>query len=444
MAAASTFSYAQAAKGQSTSPPTSGPNPASQPQGTPPASAPEHPVDSSQGSHVVETRPHAVGEKQDVVSNVGSESDLRSEVAHERRSEIKRDDESGRTDRPWRRTEKGTRSSSTTTRSVDDQERKPRKSKKSKGSSDKQSNDQAAASDKVKEIALEVPKVELSEAPIPSVNIWHQRKEQQAKVKPSSLEDMSNGTSAHEADAKKPTKDPAPISPAKENIPTNGVKPSRKAAGESGRPERNGSRGSRLADKDGKAVLPPSVDDAALWPTPEITTKEEQKKPAAAKSAVAPEKEAQDDGSQGKRTKEKWVTYEYVPSVNFETQLPQMRNSKPRGGARSANASRAAPSAPAQQSSEKPTTGAGTNNAIKPSESKERAKESNANSSKTTDLPPAPKRTSMDVNNAAREQKRTPFQTGSDKSKDTVATHPSVSDPVPIFLPFATCSYGLI
>lgn len=421
-ASASAFSYAQAAKGQGTSPAPASPNPASsQPQGSqesPSPAATDAAVESSEKPQSRDARPSTV-EKQDIDSNIGSESDLRSETTHDRPSESKRDDDSSRLDRPWRRTtDKGTRSSSTATRSVDEQEtRKPRKGKKSKASSDKQSGDQSSA-DKEKEAAQEAPKVELSEAPIPSVNIWLQRKEQQQSKPKPSVAEATNGVSGHDGESKKLAKDASSTAFSKESTPTNGVKSNRKV-GDAGRPERNSARGSRSTDKDakdGKTELPPPVEDATAWPTPEIAIKEEKKKPVtdkpAATVAAVPEKETQDDGSQGKpRQKEKWVTYDYVPTVNFETQLPQMRNSKPRGGARNTNSTRATTGS---QTSEKSATNATTN---KPSEPKDRSRESGTGANRTTSLPPTSKRASMDGSNIAKEQKKSASQTG-DKAKD--------------------------
>ncbi|KAG5927861.1 hypothetical protein E4U53_002790 [Claviceps sorghi] len=429
MAASSTFSYAQAAKGQGTIPSTASPNSASQPQGAASPAVNETPVESSEAPRENEPRNQAVAEKQDVDSNVGSESDLRSETTQDRSSESRRDDDAARSDRPWRQTDKGTRSSSTATRSVDEQDsRRPRKGKKSKASPDKQSQDLTSAADKTtKEAVQETPKVELSEAPIPSVNVWLQRKQQQAKATP-------KATNVQDNDAKKPVKEssaPTSTPTAPTNSAANGVKSYRKSGGDSARSDRNGSRGSRSAEKDGKPELPPSVEDAASWPTPEIAIKEEQRKPVANKPVVAHDKDSQDDGSQGKRQKEKWVTYDYVPSVSFETQLPQMRNSKPRGAARSVNSSRTAPSSSTQPSektsgasasaSANPTSSA---NASKPTESKERTKEGATGSDRTNSLPPAPKRATMDVINAAKEQKKG-AQSGGDKAKDATATQPS-------------------
>ncbi|KAG6291560.1 hypothetical protein E4U46_000994 [Claviceps purpurea] len=436
MASASTFSYAQAAKGQGTSSSVTPPNPVSQSQGpaSPVAPVPETPVESSDAPRESEPRKPAVPEKQEVDSNVGSESDLRSEPTptHERSSESRRDDDAGRLDRPWRQADKGTRSSSTATRSVDEQEsRRPRKGKKSKASSDKQSQDSTSTADKTKEAAPEVPKVELSEAPIPSVNIWHQRKQEKEKAIPKESAAVQN------IEAKKPSKESSATSPtlnaSKENAatpsPVNGVKSNRKVGVDAGRSDRNASRGSRSADKDGKSELPPSVEDAASWPTPEIAIKEEQKKPAATKPAIVQDKESQEDGTQGKRQKEKWVTYDYVPSVSFETQLPQMRNSKPRGAPRAVNSTKAAPTGTAQPSDKTAPVSASASpsaNASKSTESKERTKDSATGSSRTNSLPPASKRATMDVSSAAKEQKKG-AQSGGDKVKDTTSTQSQYS-----------------
>ncbi|KND90438.1 putative HTH La-type RNA-binding protein [Tolypocladium ophioglossoides CBS 100239] len=434
MAAPSTFSYAQAAKGQGASLATAAPpNPPAPAQGSQPApsttktaSPAEAAPDSSDTPHNAESHSSAV-ERHEVDSNIGSESDLRSEATTERRSESKRDDDAGRLDRPWRRADKGTRSSSTATRSVDEHEsRKPRKSKKAKAS-DKQANDQTSGTDKDQEPAQEAPKIELAEAPIPSINIWQQRKEAQlAKAKPTTdtTDDMTNGVPGQVEDAKKaakPVQDAA--SPARDSPATNGVKPPRKS-GDVARPERNGSRGSRVADKeakDGKTEVPPPVDDSASWPTPEIAIKEDKKKPVTAlvERQDKESKDAQDDASQAKpRQKEKWVTYDYVPTVSFETQLPQMRNSKPRAGARGANGTRPATGAsPADRL-------ASATPASKPNESRERPRETSAASNRAASLPPAAKRASMDAS-STKDQKKTPSHAAGEKAKDMASTHPT-------------------
>ena len=436
MTAPSTFSYAQAAKGHGTSPATATPsNPPVQGSQSAPstnktASSAEVAADSSDTPRNTESQP-SVAEKHDVESNIGSDSDLRSEATTERRPESKRDDDAGRLDRPWRRADKGTRSSSTATRSVDEQEsKKPRKSKKAKAS-DKQANDQTSGTDKDQEPAQEVPKIELAEAPIPSVNIWHQRKEaQQAKVKPATdiADDLTNGVPSLVEDANKaakPVQDTVSI--ARESTVTNGVKAPRKS-GDAARPERNGSRGSRVADKeakDGKTEVPPPVGDSASWPTPEIAIKEDKKKPATA--AVERQdkeaKDAQDDASQAKpRQKEKWVTYDYVPTVSFETQLPQMRNAKPRGGARGANGTRPATGANPADKATSATP------ASKPNESRERSREAGAASNRAASLPPATKRASIDAT-STKDQKKAPGHAAGEKPKDMASTHSTVGIP---------------
>lgn len=413
MAAASAFSYAQAAKGQGGPPSNTSSNPPSQTQSSQPDSAvtkassvAENTIEAPDTTPTPDAR-SVVPDKQDVDSAPRSESDVHSETVP-RPSESRRDDEVSRLDRPWRRNDKGTRSSSATTRSVDEQDsRKPRKGKKSKPT-DKQSGDQASTSEKDQEPEPEAPKIELSEAPIPSVNPWHTRS---SITSTSPSVEASNGLPDQAVESQKPGKPADGPSSVSANPPTNGVKPSRKT-GDAARPERNGSRGSRLADKetrDGKTEVPPPVGDASSWPTPETAIKKEAKK-----TTDKPDtKDIQDDGSQGKHRKDKWVTYDYVPTVNFETQLPQLRGSKPRGGGpRGANGGRAAAGAQAgdKTAPAAPVTKAG--------ESKDRPREMTNGANGTAPAPTAGKRASVDV---AREPRKPAAHTNADQPKE----HPS-------------------
>lgn len=418
MATASAFSYAQAAKGQgAVAPITSTNSPLQSQESQATASVPkevapvENSIESTESDQGVDA-PVIQAEKQEVASNLGSEAGTSSEPTQDRRSESTKEEDASRLDRPWRRNDKGTRSSSMTTRSVDEHDtRRTRKNKKTK-SSEKTPSEQPAA-DKEQEAEPEPPKIELSEAPIPSVNIWQQRIEaQQAKVKnPStdSAEDASNAQSA--GSAAKSVEDISVAVPSRESS-ANGVKPHRKA-GDASRPERNASRGARLAEKearDGKTEAPPAVTDAASWPTPETAIKEEKKKPT--DKADRSDKDAQEDANQSKpRSKEKWVAYDYVPTVNFETQLPQMRSSKPRGGARGANTTKATGVA---STGDKPTTTAPAN---KLAESRERPREIVNGAVRTTSLPPSTKRTVADTP-TAREQKKPSGHNGADKAKE--------------------------
>ncbi|KFA61312.1 hypothetical protein S40285_05985 [Stachybotrys chlorohalonatus IBT 40285] len=359
MAASSSFSYAQAAKGRAASPssnPTDTPQQAQDSPSAPPvanSTTAEAPVVDSSDKSLP-----APAEKQELDGRSDSQADTRSESVQERRSESRREDDSERLNRPWRRNDKGTRSSSATTRSVDEHEsRKPRRGKKGKAS-EKQAAEQAA--EKEAEPEPEPPKVELSEAPIPTVNPWLQRKEAQlAKSRVPSLDaqaDGSNGAPKNSDDTSKDVSahgETSESSPAREVSLINGAKPTRRA-GEAPRPERNGSRGSRTTEKDGKPAVPPPVEDAALWPTPENATVEDKKK--GQDKADRPELIQDDSAGAKPKQKKEWLTYDYVPSVSFETQLPNLRGSKPRGGAKGASAPRASVANQAGDKLPSPTT----------------------------------------------------------------------------------------
>ncbi|ATY63448.1 La domain family [Cordyceps militaris] len=385
MATASAFSYAQAAKGQNSNPESpQSTSQAADSLSTVPTSAATSLDDASladSGSHAkiaasAEKHDAASADKHDAASTVGSESDIRSESVLSRRTDARRDDELSRLERPWRRNDRDAPSS---TRS-DDADSKRRKGK-NKG--DKSADE-------------ELPKVELTEAPVPSVNIWQQRRDAAAAkvVRP----DDASSTAASE-DIKPPPKvtDFAGA--------VNGHKTTTRKV-DAPRPER-ASRGTRVADRetrDGKSELPPPVDDAMLWPTPEIAVQED--KDTKKKDTKPESKETQDDTAKP-RTKEKWVTYEYVPTVNFETQLPQMRNTKPRGGARNVNGGR--PSAPAQTGDK-----AGS---VAPAPKTNDRRQSTANGAPRTGSQPPSKRASVDVA-TLREQRKVSGSTASEKAKD--------------------------
>jgi la-related protein 1 len=413
MATPSAFSYAQAAKGQNTVP-SSTAAPANPAEATASAPAVDKASAAAESSaEIPDSAPPAASEKPEVESVPESEGDAPSESIPERPSEPRRDDDSERLNRPWRRNDKGTRSSSATTQSLDEQDsRKARRGKKSK-SAEKQSGEQTP--DKEQEAEPEPPKIELSEAPIPSVNIWHQRKEaQQAKGPVSTSQQAANGVSDNGSESSKPARsaEDAAAGP-RDGAAQNGVKPSRKS-GDSVRPERNGSRGSRVADKDikdTKSEVPPPVADAGSWPTPETAIKEDKKKTV--EKVDRPEKEAQDDASGKPRQKEKWVTYDYVPSVSFETQLPQLRGSKPRGGARGASGARTASGGQPAEKASVP--------ANKLSDAKDKPRETANGTNGAAPASQQSKRASMDVSNIR--DRKSANHAGSEKTKETAAAH---------------------
>lgn len=392
---ASTFSYAQAAKGDGSSLPSTPVNASSQT-----ASDDVLATEGSQGLRSFDRK----SSNADQESVIGSEVDS---VQHTRRFEPRKEEELSRLERPWRRTDTSTRSPSAAARSVDDQDpRRARKGKKSK-TSDKQNSDEKSQP--------ELPKVELSEAPIPTFNPWLQKKEAPAPVtKPQPT--IASVVAAEEKKASKPAPEPA----------TNGMKLFRKAVDTT---QRNGSRGTRAADKDTKAEAPPTVTDPALWPTVETSVnvvQEERKKSVVDKNERFEKESQTEDGAPAKpRQKEKWVAYDYVPTVNFETQLPQMRGSKPRGGARNVNGSRATAG---NQAGDKPP---GAVAAAKAAEGRNRRESANG-ANRTASIPPSSKRASMDVNQVREQRKAQGIV--ADKAKDTPANQTQVSQ-IPINSP---------
>lgn len=430
MATASAFSYAQAAKGQGPAPTNTPADQDSQTQSSESTTKPSangHPGADAGEAPSQTAAPQA--SEQSEQTNAPVEVSAASEtIRTSSQAETRRDEELSRLDRPWRRTDKGpTRSSSTTTRSVDDSDSKrQRKGRKSK-TSDKTAGDETA--DKKAEAEPE-PKIELSEAPIPSVNIWQQRKETllSKKVVPSSVNDVKlNGVAAHgnKADGQKKQTTDAPEAASVREAPlANGVKASKKTS-EHARPDRNASRGSRVAEKNTKSEIPPPVADAVAWPTPETAIKD-VKKPA--ETSEKSDKETQDDGSHKPRQKEKWVTMDYVPSVTFETQISRPSGGKPRGGSRNVAGTRAAQSGNA--SAEK--SGAQGNGSVnKNSDAKERTREPANGAPRTSSNPPVSKRASVDLTASSRDHRKPTVQAGSEK-KDTAASQQTVGVPAAI------------
>ncbi|KAF4122621.1 la-related protein 1 [Geosmithia morbida] len=463
MAAASSFSYAQAAKGQGgpTAHPTS---PSTQPadqavaapieelQPTKQNESPDVPVEATPKAASSPAEPTnqeaapaatagatAEGVAVDVTeTTVAPATDAKMETVQSRRSDPKKDEDAARLDRPWRRNDKSTRSSSAATRSVDEHDsRRPRKGKKAKSSDAAGADSASSVADQEQKEEPEAPKVELSEAPLPTVNIWQQRKQaQQAKAKP---EPATNGVSAAGAAD-------AHHKPAHVNGGGSGPKGQSKS---SDKPERNGSRGNRAPGrgKENRPEAPPLVEDASSWPTPETAIQEDKKKattpttaattPAtnAATATASSDKPASEDGAQAKpRQKKEWVAYDYVPTVSFETQLPQMRGSKPRGGAKGGAGSRSAANA-AQNSNhngDKAAAAAATGaaaaapsaantntSASKPGgESRDRTREPSGPAGRNTSLPPTNnKRASIDVANTKGEHQKKPDY-ATNKAKD--------------------------
>lgn len=156
------------------------------------------------------------------------------------------------------------------------------------------------------------PPKELKAAPLPSVNIWQQRKEAQeakAKITPS----------------------PAAGKGKSEEAQQDSSKAGSKKKGTDGASE--GTKGKKSDGKGRDEALPP-VADASSWPTPQVALGEEKKK--AQEKTDKPERT---DKSPVARShgKEKWMPVNYVPTAVFNTPLPTPSG---RGGRRAARGGR--------------------------------------------------------------------------------------------------------
>ncbi|KAL3420715.1 La domain-containing protein [Phlyctema vagabunda] len=224
-------------------------------------------------------------------------------------------------------------------------------SKKGRNKGRKKEKAEAAEREKTEAAEKEAakPEIPLVAAPLPSVNIWQQRMAvQPSKAKSSSPVvvdapgDSFNSTKP--SDAKRRGKASVseggdksiaatPNGAAKENLtPAKGAKKTSDSKDEP-QSKRPGARGSRVAEKEEKLAasqLPPPVEDANSWPTPEIALEEEKRK---SKVTVSEKEEKEETVSSKPRQKKEWVPVPYTPSVTFNTPIPT-RGGRGRGGGR--------------------------------------------------------------------------------------------------------------
>lgn len=169
----------------------------------------------------------------------------------------------------------------------------------------------------------------LHEAPLPAVNIWKQRADElKAKVQKPATLPTTNGNGSTKAATKK--SDSAPQEKSGQtgdsgsrarDEPTQSRKDARADVD-----IRKGVKG-RAAEKDTKAapsaLPPPPNRDQESWPTPETVIDEDRKK-----AQEKGDKERKDSPATGKH---EWVKVPYTPSVVFSTPLPNAANAR-RGG----------------------------------------------------------------------------------------------------------------
>ncbi|KAI1075049.1 hypothetical protein F5B20DRAFT_398521 [Whalleya microplaca] len=197
------------------------------------------------------------------------------------------------------------------------------------------------------------PKLELSEAPIPTVNIWTQRIEAQAaktkavlpvvsQIRGSNNAAVSQPEGASSAIAQNPKQRPLQnggidSTGAYSRSLSSGVKAVKK---DSEQPRsngnqasrRNGPRGARTQDRADRPAFEPLTsisNNTASWPTPETaaaveskTQIQSEKSERSERSEKSEKDEKEESGPSKPRQKKEWVHVPFVPTVNFQTPLP--------------------------------------------------------------------------------------------------------------------------
>lgn len=340
MSAATTFSYAQAAKGRNAA------QPDPQSAAASPASVDPAKDDNSSVTTAADASAKTFSTTSEISESVkSSEVDLES-VVSKTHSEVAntgdsdgsatsgksestvtgRPDEASKNGAQNTTGERASRPSNRPSESSDS--RKGRKGKKGKNT------DKDAEGDQVQqEQEKEVVPVKLFEAPPPSVNVWQQRAAA-AKARQPSVTPAPAGT---DAPTKAVSQDSSKSTSSAEGVDTResseAVRPGKATDGSrppSEQAPRRNPRGSRASDAVTNGNVPP-VQDASLWPTPDTAAAEDSKRKVS--ESDTPSKDKQEEGPQTKSTRPKYVQkLEFNHSVKWETQLQTRPASKGRGG----------------------------------------------------------------------------------------------------------------
>ncbi|KAF2973090.1 hypothetical protein GQX73_g461 [Xylaria multiplex] len=201
--------------------------------------------------------------------------------------------------------------------------RKPKKGKSSEKNSE-------AGQEPEKEVPP--PKIELSEAPVPSVNFWVQRQQQQAAQAKAVDQPVSSSTIPTRTFTESKARSPHSEGVEGNKVPFHG-KQGPKRDGEPSRngnhqgPKRAGPRGARTQEKESETNL--LANNPASWPTPETAAVNLKIQPQAQPEKLEKE-DKEDTGAAKPKQKKEWVQMaDFVPTVKFETALP---GRGPRGG----------------------------------------------------------------------------------------------------------------
>ncbi|KAJ6036195.1 hypothetical protein N7540_000474 [Penicillium herquei] len=300
-----TFSYAQAAKGVSETPV------ATKVVSTEPEKIDSKPEEQSNNvpaeSAPTTSEPDTPQETEKVASSVDPEGEFttvtskaRSKVPHSRTSspsvrstttQSKEGDSSN--------TSNGTQDASPEKQAqADTKAEKTEKTDKAENGSE-ETKEKAGKSDKAEK---NTPPKELKAAPLPTVNIWQQRKEaQEAKAKTSPVSESDKSASGK----------------ATEENQQDSVKTSKKKSAD-GAQESNKTKKADGKSRDG--ALPP-VEDASSWPTPQVAIGEEKKK---AQEKTDKTEKTEKSPVMRSHGKEKWMPVNYVPTAVFSTPSPPL------------------------------------------------------------------------------------------------------------------------
>ena len=326
---AATFSYAQAAKGLSSTQPTRSSSTEPNEAGSKPEeqtadsdaqvnqdpAASETDAAAARGTEKFATEPSSKEEESTPVANAKQDIPGTSSSSVGNSSTAPKDEESSNT-------ANGTSESTWDKQSQASGVEKPNGAASAGETKEK-------SSEKEKNVS---PPKELKAAPLPSVNVWQQRREAheaKSKVtgnlkpaspsnKPAPSKTTVSSTSSTSGDLQQDQPKAALKKKATDGASEN-VKPRGKADGGKGR-------------DDGSV---PPVADASLWPTPQVAQGEEKKKAQEKlEKADKVEKPAEKAPAGRSHGKEKWMPVPYVPNPVFSTPLP------PAGGRRGGRTAR--------------------------------------------------------------------------------------------------------
>lgn len=174
----------------------------------------------------------------------------------------------------------------------------------------------------------------LQEAPLPTVNIWKLRADEQkakvTKTSPPATNGQSQGSSTKKSSSD--AKESSAAGDGKYKVREEDKAVQGRKDGRTEAESKKGVKG-RPLDKDTKSastVLPPPPNrDQESWPTPETAVDEDRKKSQGKGERI--EKERKDGATAGTHGKHEWVKVPYTPSVVFNTPLPNAAGSR-RGG----------------------------------------------------------------------------------------------------------------